>query len=240
MTDAKKLKRKIRDRASRTGESYAAARRHVLVEVDRARAERTAEAASTARSQPAGGAVTEARCIEVTGHGFDHWFSVLDRFRATHEGHAAAARHLQQHHALSAWYAQSITVQYERARGLRQANEAPGGFQVSVSRTLPGAISDTRRFLSDEDVRESWLALLDGPEDDLRAALRAGPRTKADAVWVRFVHDEGRVELRIHGIPDGRSRVVARVERLPDPDAVARQRASWRRALDALKETIAK
>ena len=235
MTQAKKLKRRIRERMGRTGESYAAARRHVLSEVDEARENHSREGAVEARRQPATGAVTEARCIEVTGHGFDYWIAVLDRFGAAKQGHAASAQHLQEEHGLSAWYAQSLTVVYERARGLRAVNEAMGGFQVSVSRVLPAPFEAARRFLERTEARGRWLALLEEP---LAAAIEAAElRSRDDAVWVRLRLPDGRVEVRIAAKGE-RSSAVVRVEQLPDAEAVEPARAAWRAALEALKRAI--
>lgn len=236
MTEAKKLKRKIRERAARTGESYAVARAHILTAVDQSRAARSEAAAQAARVQPATGAVTETRCREVTGHGFDHWFGVLDRFSAPKQGHRAAARHLQDDHALSAWYAQAITVLYERARRLRALNQSSGGFQVSVSRVWGGTFEAIKPYLTNESRRTAWLETVDEEVvQAVEAAVQAGLREKEGAVWVRGPVAGGRVELRISATEDGRSRAVARVEQLPDAQTAEAQRATWRCALDALK-----
>lgn len=237
MTASKKFKRKIRDRADRTGESYAAARRHVAAEVDRQRQERSAAGAAEARSQPSSGAVTEERCVEVTGHGFDHWFAVLDRFGAARRGHTASARHLQEEHDVSAWYAQSITVVYERARGLRAQNQAcTGGYQVSVSRVLAAPLGVTARFLQAGELRRAWQRDLD--EAVARALEDATIRNKEGAVWARLQLPDAHVELRISATSDGRSRVGATVTKLESADAVATHRAAWRSALDALKQRL--
>ncbi len=243
MTDAKKLKRKIRDRASRTGESYAAARRHVLAQVDDQRQKRSQQAASEARTAPATGAVSEARCIEKTGHGFDYWFAVLDRFGAPKKGHTAAATHLREDHDVSAWYSQSITVLYERARGIRVLNQASSGsHQVSVSRVLPAPFEAAQRCLTEADVRKRWLGAVDdvlaAPIDE---AAEAGVKTKTDAAWIRIRldredSDRGRIELRISATKNGRSQAVARIEQLPDAEAVPPERARWRQAIDELKQ----
>ncbi|HEX7779978.1 MAG TPA: hypothetical protein VF424_12085 [Vicinamibacterales bacterium] len=62
-----------------------------------------------------------------TGRGLDHWFEVLDRFGAVEKGHTAAARHLYDAHGVDGWYAQGITVAYERARGVRGVNQRRDG-----------------------------------------------------------------------------------------------------------------
>ena len=66
---------------------------------------------------PTRGSVTDEKAREKTGHGLDHWFAVLDRFGGVEKGHSASARHLHDDHGVPGWYAQGITVAYERARG---------------------------------------------------------------------------------------------------------------------------
>ncbi|MBX2804138.1 MAG: DUF4287 domain-containing protein [Myxococcales bacterium] len=235
MTDSKKLKRRVRARAARTGESYTAARRHVVAQVDAARQERTAEAAATARAARSTGAVSEEATLAKTGHGFDHWFGVLDRFGAPDKGHTASARHLREDHGVSPWYAQSISIAYERARGLRVLNQATAGsFQVSVSRTLPTDLQTATPFLTDAARRPDWWEAV-GVELPPEAFRR-----KEGAVWVRFRHDDGAVEVRLWAMEDGRCKAVARIEQLPDSSAVERHRARYRQALDALERAVSR
>src|SRR5690606_21707493 len=112
MTKGNKLKSAARARAAKTGESYATARQQVVAKLDKQRKAASEGAAAKARDAKAHGTVTEERCIENTGQGFDHWFAVLDRFGAPKKGHTAAAKHLRVDHEVSSWYAQSITVSY--------------------------------------------------------------------------------------------------------------------------------
>ena len=79
-----------------------------------------------------------------TGHGWAHWFDALDGFGAAEAGHKESASWLHEEHGLSGWWAQMITVQYERDRRLREIGEASGGFQMGAQRTfLPDPGVDT-------------------------------------------------------------------------------------------------
>ena len=81
------------------------------------------EVPSPAPPVVAKGSVSDATSRAKTGHGLDHWFAVLDAFGAVERGHTAAARHLYETHGVPGWYAQGITVAYERARGVRAVNQ---------------------------------------------------------------------------------------------------------------------
>jgi hypothetical protein len=233
MTHAKKLKKRIRARARKTGESYTAARRHVMA----ARPVKTAG--------PGALAGKDARLVERTGHGRAHWFATLDAFDARAKGHTAAARHLAEAHGVAGWYAQMITVEYERAHGLRAQNQrCTGDYEVSVSKTLPASVPEVARALADRRRRTAWLA--DAPVD-LEAALDAAlagaksvrVRERGDAVF-RYRTDAVLVAIRIDARSDGRSAFVAQTMGLASPADVDRHRAAWKTALAGLAQHLAR
>ena len=109
MTRDHKLKKAVRARSRKTGESYAAARRQYL--------KPPTPPSAASPSKKAAGGMTEASARRATGHGLDHWFAVLDAFSpGGAKGHTAAARHVADDHGVPGWHAQGITVAWERAR----------------------------------------------------------------------------------------------------------------------------
>ena len=237
MTEAKKLKQAIRARSAKTGESYTAARQHVLAA--RAKGRRTPARPASPPPRPAAPrtGLSEKAVIEKTGHGLDHWFAVLDAFGAATKGHTAAARHLASDHGVPGWHSQGITVAYERARGLRAVNQAAGGFQVSVSKMIPATMDEVLGAFR-ASARAKWLAVAD-PE--LRRALEAGfaasPKGMAKGpkrARLRYRWDGSHVELVAEPRGSGTS-VVASTTKMRDAADVAKRRAQWRTALEALK-----
>ena len=258
MTRAKKLKKAIRSRAGKTGESYTSARRQVL-EARRRRATRTtpeaplaAPAPPPARRRPPAPTATrgsrprsvtsDSAVLKKTGHGFDHWFSVLDAFGARAKGHTASARHLSEAHGVPDWHCQMITVEYERAHGLRATNQScDGDFQVSVSRTIAGTVSQVAHVLGDARRRAQWLR---GADPQLARALEAafsGAKPRAltlkrdDYARMRFPWDASTVEIHITGKPNGSTTVAAGNMNLKQQALVETRRAQLKVALDALK-----
>lgn len=75
-----------------------------------------------------------------TGRHPDEWFAALDAAGATQWGHPRIAQWLSSEHEVDPWWAQSITIRYEQARGLRlPGQQSDGTFAVSASKTLPVA-----------------------------------------------------------------------------------------------------
>jgi len=256
MTQGKKLKKAVRARAAKTGESYSTARRHVLAARARARAARVARstmvdgspASLPATAEPRGSAkprgISDAAVRAKTGFGRDHWFKVLDTFGAGVKGHTASARHLRVDHGIPGWHAQMIAVAYERDRGLRSTNQAcTGEFQVSVSRAIAASFDAVVDALSDDEQRKVWLG---AANQDLAQALFTAlhgpkPRTirRRDArnASLRFPWGASRIEIRITGGPRGVS-VVADNSKLADATEVEARRVAWQVALDSLKSHV--
>jgi hypothetical protein len=254
MTRARALKQAIRSRAAKTGERYTTARRHVLTAIAKRSAASPLHVVPPPAPPPAApakvtttkGGLSDAKAREKTGHGLEHWFAVLDRFGAVEKGHTAAARHLYDTHGVDGWYAQGITVAYERSRGVRGVNQrCDGEYEVSASKvivadtaTIIGVISEPRR-------RRAWTG---GMDEDLVRALSAALDGKSAKGFVtrpdglarfRYKWGESTVQFYLTPKPDGKVSVVVSNMKLPSADAVEERRTKWRAVLAAMAKAVA-
>lgn len=255
MTLQKKLKKTIRARSEKTGESYTAARRQVLLAREKNAetpeqpapvtvqeppvAQPVPEPPAAPSAKPPRGQVTDEASRQKTGHGLDHWFAVLDAFGGTTKGHTASAAHLHKDHGIPGWYSQGITVAYERARGLRDVNQScTGSFQVSVSKTVPAPVAEVVDALRNPERRAAWLqdadpALVQALDAAFTGDKPREVKTKGDNyAWLRFPWD-GTVVIYINGKPKGAS-VVADNSDLTNSDLIEQRRAQWKVALAGL------
>jgi hypothetical protein len=250
MTRARALKQVIRERAAKTGERYTTARRHVLNELRPRRepvvrfpspAPVTAKAAAPPATSKGG--LSDAKAREKTGHGFDHWFDVLDRFGGAGKGHTALARHLYEDHSVPGWHSQGITVAYERARGVRAVNQrCDGEDEVSVSKTISGKTADVVKALSDKRVRTRWAKRADRRLTKALSAALDGPRSKGIVIRpdglgrFRYKWGDTTVQLYLIAKPGDKVSLVATNGRLADGAMVEERRALWRTALNSLAQ----
>ena len=121
MTTHKTLKHRVRARMEKTGERYTAARRNVT-------AAAAAPSSEDQRPTPTPSApppVSDEAVCKATGRGWDEWFAILDEAGAAGWKHPDIARWIVGEHGISSWWAQSVTVGFERARGIRAEHERP-------------------------------------------------------------------------------------------------------------------
>jgi hypothetical protein len=168
----------------------------------------------------------DAVVVEHTGRTWDQWCGVIDGWPGHRDGHAAVATWLQDEHGLPGWWAQSVTVGWERLTGRRLPHQmADGTFTANRSATITIDPARLDALLRDE-TGQAWLF------PGLEPQLRSRPTSKN----IRLALVAGVVELAIAPKPDGRATVTVQHAKLPSPAAVVRWKAYWGDWLAALDE----
>jgi hypothetical protein len=223
MTTQRLFKHRVRERMSKTGESYAAARRYVAAARERVEAARSARLASATEL------ASDDKVIEGTGRSWEAWLVLLDRWGARHRKRGETVEFLMTEHGVSGWYAQAITTGFERTRGMRLKHQQPDGFTVYASKTVGVPIGVLFDAFADEQTRRQWLT--DGA---------MSPRTAQRDKVARFDWDGGPTRVSVTFEAKGPAKATASVshERLADPDAAETAKAAWKPRLAALKDHL--
>jgi hypothetical protein len=217
MTRQKSFKRLVRARMEKTGESYTSARASLLA----ADEPKATDGPTLTMSDDA--------IRRRTGHGWEHWFDLLDEWGATQRSHTDAARWLREEQDTGGWNAQSIVVSYERARGLRAVGEHADGFTVTASKTVAVPVDRLYEAFVDEALRREWL-----PDAELRERTATRPKS-ARFDWGS---DGTRVVVGFEAKADGKSLAALAHEKLPDAAEAERMKGFWRERVAALKEVL--
>jgi hypothetical protein len=219
MTRESSFKRRVRERMSKTGESYTAARSQVSQKRDRVQSARARLAATADR--PSDGKIRAA-----TGKRWDAWFSILDRWGARKRKHGETAAFLMEEHDVPGWWAQSITVWYERSRGMRLKHQQADGFTIYASKTIGVPVDVLFDAFVNPRSRRKWLA-------DGKMSLR----TSQPSHTARFNWEDGttRVTASFEAKGPAKATVAVAHERLPDADEAETAKTSWRKRLVDLK-----
>lgn len=233
MTRQESFKRRVRARMAHTGERYAAARRQLLAQADAGPGPGLDGGVAVPPAAPparrvwaADPGMTDDKLAAATGRSWDQWCDVIDAWPGHSAGHTAIAAHLRDGHGVDSWWAQTVTVGWERITGARLPHQmADGTFTANRTRTVTVDVDTLRALLVDDGGRASLF-----PE--LATTLRSKPTAKS----LRVAFDEGVALFALAPKPGGRVAVTVSHERLPSPDSLDRWRAYWAEWLEAIDD----
>jgi hypothetical protein len=171
---------------------------------------------------------SDAAYRKATGRTWPQWRRVLRAMGAADLPHAEIAQRLVREHGVPGWWAQSITVAFERAIGRRQIGEVAGGFAASASRTLAG---------SKDKALLAWQTLV-GRRRAFNGVAFAKPpvvrRTPKWRYWRATLADGSRVVVGIGAKAGGKAVLGLSHEKLPDARAARRWKIFWQSFLQEL------
>lgn len=234
MTTNKAQKKAIRARMEKTGERYTAARQRFVA--DDAANGTAAKPATIDAMTPATLPIVERPGMsddsirKGSGKSWDEWLEVLDTWGAKDRSHKEIADYLDEHFEIDGWYAQSVTVGYERMRGMRAYGQGRDGrYSASVSKTFPVPVAELFAAWTDESERDRWLA---------PGAL--GLRTSQPETSARFdVAEDGSI-LAAWFVDKGaaKSTVQLQNDKLPSKEAADQFREIWKERLARLSDVL--
>jgi len=221
MPTNKDFKRVVRARMIKTGESYTTARAQLLIK----KAPATTVPSDFAKLAGMSDATLKAK----TGCTWDRWVWALDRVAAHDWEHREIAQYVHEKYKVPGWWAQTVTVGYERIKGLRAIGQRRGGgFEAHKSRTFAVPLGRLYRAFYDKRVRARWL-----PGVDL--TIRVATRDKSMRItW------PGKTSVELYFSSRGlkKGQVVVQHVKLPDKETATRMKQYWEERLDTLGEML--
>jgi len=209
----KDLKRIVRARMEKTGESYTAARRNVL--------HKKIDYAALA-------GMADAKIKERTGRNWSEWVVALDAFGAKAKPHRDIARYV---HSIGVpdWWAQTVTVGYERIRGLRAIGQRRGGsWETTKSKTIAVPVAKLFDAFANARTRKRWLG-------DVKLTVRSATKPKAMHItW----DDKTSVDIGFFPKGDAKSSVAVAHVKLPSKADAGEKKQFWSEKLDALASLL--
>jgi len=258
MTVQKDLKRLVRSRMQKTGESYTTARSHLLAKKQKSTAKPASSAASSSASKsaskpaapPAAAASSDSRIAypptseyaaiagmsdaavtKGTGCRWEKWVKSLDHVRAFEWSHAEIAAHIHEKYGTEGWWAQMVAVSYERIRGLRaKGQKRDGSHEISKSKTVSVPIAELYRAFATATARKKWLG---GATITVK---KATPEKSMRCLW------EDGTPFEINFWPKGPAKSQAQLQHrgLASKADAERMRGLWSERFDALAKSFAK
>ena len=222
MPKNKDLKRLARARMQKTGESYTTARAQLLEKETRARDQPVPDYAALA-------GMSDRAVSARTGRTWEQWVSRLDADGVASMPHREIALRVHERYEIPGWWAQTVTVGYERIKGLRDVGQRRDGtYEANKSKTLPVSLAELYRAFSDPDVRDAWLP---GVELTVR---KATPEKSMRVTWP----DGTSVEAYFTAKGESKSQVAIQHRKLGSKADIETVKAFWAERFGALAELL--
>lgn len=227
MTTNKDFKRLVRTRMAKTGESYTSARSHFATRPDSRAVVPSGRPAVVDYEKLAG--MSNGTIKEKTGCDWKKWTDALDYVKAHEWTHGEIARYVHEKFKIPGWWSQSVTVGYERIKGLRVIGQRRSGeFEASKSKTFNVAMARLYAAFSDKRNRNKWL----GPVD-----LKIGARIKGRSI--RMTWPDGKPVVAWFETKGPKKSVVGVTHhKLSDKATADWIKGEWTERLERLKEVL--
>jgi hypothetical protein len=229
MTTHKDFKRVVRGRMQKTGESYTAARSHLL-KADGRKGGRAVATPSPSIDFATLAGMSDAKVKASTGCTWERWVQALDYVKAHEWPHREIAQYVHEKFKVPSWWTQTVTVGYERIKGLRaKGQRRDGGFEVNKSKTFAMPLARLYRGFSDKRNRAKWLPGLD-------LTIRTATTNKSMRITMP---DGSSVQALFQSKGKGKSVVYVQHANLPDQGGADKAKEFWGERLTALAEVLA-
>ena len=222
MTLDKDRKRIIRRRMQKTGESYTTARVHVLSQ--------PTPHPPPAVNHAALAGMSDAKVAAKTGRTWREWVSLLDADGAAAMRHRDIAALVRSRHGVGDWWAQTVTVGYERIKGLREIGQRRSGeYEAGKTKTFGVPVGVLFDAWAIRAKRRRWL---DGVDPKVRTATK--PKS------IRLQWPDGTIVV-VGFTAKGRARSTMAIQhtKLPDRSAADQMKRYWTERVGALDELLA-
>jgi hypothetical protein len=172
--------------------------------------------------------MSDAAVKAKTGKDWPTWFRLLDRAGAAKLEHKAIATLLVSKHGVPGWWSQNITVEYERARGLRERHEVADGFSVAVTKTMATQLAALYEATADAALRKKWFP---------KGAFELSSQTKDK--YFRGAWKKGaRLEVGFYAKGPAKAQIALQIRKLAKKADVETERAAWKAALSKLQAML--
>ena len=174
---------------------------------------------------------SDAAVRSATGRGWGDWRAVLQRMGAADLPHREIAVRLRAEHDVPEWWAQAITVDYERSIGRRELGQGcDGDYAAGATKTIRGSL---------DDALAAWCALVAGRTEFDGVALGGAPRVTRTATWRYWrvaLADGSRLAIAIGAKPGTtpKSGVAVNHDGIGTAAAAARWKTFWKEFLQRL------
>ena len=174
--------------------------------------------------------MSDAVIKEKTGCTWERWVEALDYHGAAEMSHRDIAKLVSEKYKIGSWWTQTVTVGYERIKGLRaRGQQRDGTYGATKSRTFNVPVSDAVRRVDGRRAR----ATAGSTARSVRVRTATAPKS------MRLDWTDGSI-IAVGFTSKGKAKSAVALEhsKLPDRDAANRVKEEWSDRLDALGKVL--
>jgi uncharacterized protein YndB with AHSA1/START domain len=192
--------------------------------------------------------ISDASVQAATGHTLEQWFKLIDKQGGAALGRRAIGEWLYEM-KVAIWWAATITIEYEIARGQLEKDGKPRGYTICATKSIKAEAARVYAGFADNAALDAWfgkgnqIECKDGGSwvnaDGNKALVKkVNPGKTIRLSW----EDAGLtmptpVEVKFQGTP-GKCTVMVTIDRLQTRAEADGYRKAWGLALDQLKVSI--
>jgi len=193
---------------------------------------------------------TDAACRKATGKTLDQWFAALDALGGLEQNRRDRSQWLLEATGKDAWWANTLAVEYERARGQKEKDGRPTGYSICSTKTIAAPIERVFAAFADAAALDRWLGAgtklefadggtfsnADGDRGTFRR-IRANKDLRLS--WEHPTLGPGTsVEVLFAGKGQGKTGVTLNHTRVATRREADQLRLGWQAAFEALKTQL--
>lgn len=172
--------------------------------------------------------VSDSAILKATGRTWLEWVDLLDGFGAASKPHREIVAHVYSLGRVSGWWSQSVTVGYERIRGLRERGQRrDGAWEANKSRTFAVPVATLFEWFDSPRKRRRWL--------DAKITVRRSTPPK----YIKVTWPDG-TSVDVGFVAKGEQKSVVSVQhtKIASKEDAQKLRQYWTERFDALGELI--
>lgn len=194
--------------------------------------------------------VTDSSAREKTGKTLKQWFALLDESGGIAKGRRELVNHLFAAHKLDEWWATTVVVEYERAKGALEKDGKPKGYSICSTKTVAAPLERVFAAFGEAKDLDRWLGARTMVEFKDGGALQNGDGDRATFQRIRankdlrlaWEHERrapgSQVEVLFAAKGAGKTGITlnhTRIQARRDADEL---RAGWSAAFEQLKQHL--
>lgn len=193
---------------------------------------------------------TDANAREKTGKTSKQWFALLDDFGGIDKGRRELVNHMYSTHKLDEWWATTLVVEYERAKGALEKDGKPRGYSICSTKTVAASLERVFAAFGDAKDLDRWLGArtrvefqdggtLQNGDGDRATFQRIRPNKDLRLVWEHPQRASGsQVEVLFADKGADKTGITLNHTRIQSRRHADELRAGWGAAFEQLKQHL--